>query len=44
VLRLAGSPIDAASAFEYAIELYEQKGNLVGAAHVRALQVDLAVV
>ncbi len=44
VLRLAGSASEAASAFEHAIDLYEQKGNLVGAAQVRALQDDLALV
>jgi tetratricopeptide (TPR) repeat protein len=44
VFRLAGSAGEAASAFEHAIDLYEQKGNLVGAAQIRALQDDLALV
>ncbi len=44
VLLLGGSTGEAASAFERAIELYEQKGNLVGAARVRSLQEGLALV
>ncbi|MGH3065579.1 MAG: BTAD domain-containing putative transcriptional regulator, partial [Gaiellaceae bacterium] len=42
VLRLSGH--DAVSVLKQALDLYEQKGNLVGAAHVRALQEDLALV
>lgn len=37
VLRAAQDVAGAASAFGRAIELYEQKGNVVGAAHVRAV-------
>ncbi len=44
VLLMAGRPTDAASAFERAIELFEQKGNVVSAARVRSLQEDLALV
>jgi tetratricopeptide (TPR) repeat protein len=44
VLRLAGNTTEAASAFERAIDLYEQKGNLVGAAHIRSLEAELALV
>jgi len=44
VLRLAGSASEAASAFEQAIELYEQKGNLVAASQVRSLADELAAV
>jgi tetratricopeptide (TPR) repeat protein len=43
-LRLGESTEAAASAFARAVELYEQKGNLVGATHVRALRDDLALV
>lgn len=42
VLRLAESASEASSAFERAVELFEQKDNLVGAAQVRSLQNDLA--
>jgi tetratricopeptide (TPR) repeat protein len=42
VLRLAGDDNGAASAFARAIELFEQKGNLVGAARVRLLEEELA--
>ena len=44
VLRLAGRRTKAALAFEHAIELYEQKGNVIGAARVRALLDDVALV
>ena len=44
VFRLAGRGHDASLAFERAIELYEQKGNLVGAAQVRLLRDDRALV
>jgi class 3 adenylate cyclase/predicted ATPase len=44
VLEMAGRHNEAVSAFERAIELYEQKGNLAGAAQVRSLDDDLAVV
>ena len=44
VLRLSGRSSDAVSALEQALDLYEQKRNLAGAAHVRALQDDLALV
>ena len=44
VLRLARNGNDASSAFERAIELYGQKGNVVGAAGVRVLEDDLALV
>jgi len=43
VLRLGGSAHDAASAFARALELYEQKGNLAGAARVRTFQAELAL-
>ena len=42
--RLAGRASDALAEFERAIGLYELKGNLPGAALVRALQDDLALV
>ncbi len=45
--RLSGLPgesNEAAAAFDRALDLYEQKGNIVGAARVRALQHDLALV
>jgi tetratricopeptide (TPR) repeat protein len=44
VLRLTGKTDEASTAFLRATELYERKGNLVGAAQVRALQDDLALV
>ena len=44
VLRLSGRSRDAVSALKQALGLYEQKRNLAGAAHVRALQDDLALV
>jgi tetratricopeptide (TPR) repeat protein len=44
VLRLAGNASEAGSAFECAIDLYEQKGNVVGAAEIRTLQNDPALV
>jgi Flp pilus assembly protein TadD len=44
VLRLAGNTTEAASAFERATDLYEQKGNLVGAARIRSLEDELALV
>ena len=44
VLRLAGRPAQAAEALGRAIELYEQKGNLVGAAQARRFQDDYALV
>ena len=44
VLLLGGSAGEAGSAFERAIELYDQKGNLVGAARVRSLREGLALV
>ncbi len=34
---------DAAAAYEYAAQLFEQKGNRVGLARTRALQTDLAI-
>jgi tetratricopeptide (TPR) repeat protein len=43
VLRLAGNAPEAASAFGRALDLYEQKGNLAGAARVRTFQEELAV-
>jgi class 3 adenylate cyclase/tetratricopeptide (TPR) repeat protein len=43
VLRLAGNGSDAAFAFERALEIYEQKGNLVGVTQVRSLQEQLAI-
>ena len=43
VLRLAGNQRDAASAFGRALDLYEQKGNLAGAARVRTFQEELAL-
>jgi tetratricopeptide (TPR) repeat protein len=42
VLRLAGRRSEAALAFEQAIGLYEQKGNIVGAARAGALEDELA--
>ena len=44
VLRLAGQADDAASAFGRGARLYEQKGNLVGAARTRTLIEELALV
>jgi DNA-binding SARP family transcriptional activator len=44
VQQLAGRPADAAETFSRAIELFESKGNVVGAARVRSLQDDLALV
>jgi DNA-binding SARP family transcriptional activator len=44
VLRLAGRADEASVAFKRAIELYELKGNVVGAAQVRSRQDDLALV
>ncbi len=41
VAELAGRTAEAAAALSRALELYEQKGNLVGAAQVRRLQTDL---
>jgi hypothetical protein len=37
VLRLAGRSQDSSVELEHALRLYEQKGNLVGAAKTRAL-------
>jgi tetratricopeptide (TPR) repeat protein len=36
VLSLGGRPVEAAEAFERALDCYERKGNLVSAGHVRA--------
>ena len=44
ILRLAGRASDAVAALDRAIELYERKGNLIGAAQVDALQDDLTLV
>jgi DNA-binding SARP family transcriptional activator len=44
VQQLAGRRTDAAMAFARAIELFEERGNVVAAAHVRTLQDDLATV
>ena len=44
VLRLAGRRGEAAASFDRAVELFELKGNAVGAAHVRSLADDLAPV
>jgi len=44
VLRLAGRAHEATAAFHGAIKLYERKGNVVGAAQVRSLQDELALV
>jgi tetratricopeptide (TPR) repeat protein len=44
VLQMIGRHNEAVSAFERAIELYELKGNLVGAVRVRTLQERLALV
>jgi tetratricopeptide (TPR) repeat protein len=44
VLRIGGRADGAAAAFDRAIELYEQKGNVVGVARARALRDDLALV
>jgi tetratricopeptide (TPR) repeat protein len=44
VLRTAGRASDANEAFERAIALFAEKGNLPGAAHVRSLQDDPALV
>jgi cytochrome c-type biogenesis protein CcmH/NrfG len=41
VLRLAGRLPDAAAALEEAIQLHEQKGNVVGASIARALLAEL---
>jgi DNA-binding SARP family transcriptional activator len=43
VLRLAGKQREASAASQHAIELYEQKGNLAGAARVRSSQVGIEV-
>jgi len=44
VLLIAGREDDARSAFGVALELYEQKGNVVAASHARSLLDDLALV
>ena len=44
VLRLAGRLTEAGSAFQRAEQLYEQKGNLLGAAQARAHQRELALI
>jgi len=44
VFHLAGRIDDAAATFARAVELYDLKGNLVGAARARALLGELAVV
>jgi DNA-binding SARP family transcriptional activator len=44
VLGLAGRSSEASDAFKRAVELYESKGNLVGAARARALDDDRAFV
>jgi predicted ATPase len=44
ILLLAGRTEDARAAFGKALELYEQKGNLVGAKRARALLEDVALV
>ncbi|HLG07454.1 MAG TPA: BTAD domain-containing putative transcriptional regulator [Gaiellaceae bacterium] len=44
VLLLGGKTEEASAAFGRAAELYEQKGNLVGVAHVQSLQDDRALV
>jgi DNA-binding SARP family transcriptional activator len=44
VLRLAGRADDAAAAFGEAVELYERKGNLVGADRTRSLREEVALV
>jgi DNA-binding SARP family transcriptional activator len=44
VLRLAGKAGEAGSAFERAIDLFEQKGNVAGATQVRSLQDDHVLV
>jgi tetratricopeptide (TPR) repeat protein len=44
VLRFAGRPDDATPPLDEARTLFEQKGNLVGAARVRSLREDPAVV
>jgi hypothetical protein len=43
-LRIGRRTGDAVFAFARAIELYERKGNVVGAGRVRFLQDDLALV
>jgi len=43
VLRLAGMD-KASEAFDRSVELYERKGNVVGAAQTRALREDIALV
>jgi class 3 adenylate cyclase/predicted ATPase len=44
VLRLAARRQEAASAFEQAVQLYEQKGNVISAARARARLKELAYV
>jgi class 3 adenylate cyclase len=44
VLVLAGRPKEAESAYAQALELYESKGNVIGAARMRALLDDVALV
>jgi DNA-binding SARP family transcriptional activator len=44
VLRMVGRTSEAAAAFTRAVEIYEQKGNRIASAQVRALQNDLALV
>jgi tetratricopeptide (TPR) repeat protein len=44
VLRMSGRVSEAASAFERAVDLYKQKGNVVGAEQVRSHQAELALV
>jgi DNA-binding SARP family transcriptional activator len=43
VLSIAGHVPDARVAFHEALKLYEEKGNVVGASHLRALLGDTAV-
>jgi hypothetical protein len=44
VLCLTGQQDEAAGVFAQAVELYEQKGNVVGAARTRDLRQELALV
>ncbi len=42
VLQAAGKPAEAVEAVEQAIELFERKGNVVGAKRARRLLAELA--
>ena len=42
VLQLGGKPVEAGAAIELGLELFERKGNRIGAEHARQLLRDVA--